>query len=1021
MPAPVPPAWLRRLITAGFLLSGLAGLVDEIVWSKALPLLIGGTTLAQTVVLATFMGGLALGNWLFGRRADTSPDPLGLYARLELGVGLVCLVFPELFAAVGDLYVRLAGPLGFGNPLTLPLKLALSASVVLVPTFLMGGTLPVLTRAVVRDLREVTVSVAHLYTVNSLGAVAGVVVGGFVLVPAWGFEGAIRLSATLNLVLAVAFLWASRRFARGAAVVVPTPGPEADTPQVPARTFPRLQQRAVLVAIGVSGGASMLYELVWTRLLSLVLGSSAYSFSIMLLTFVAGITAGAWAVGRTFTEERDPVRWMAWAELGVAASILPLLPIYDRLPYVFQSIASLVPRSEAAFPAYLAVQVVMAVVLMFLPTFFIGMTLPLASRVRVDDVGRVGRRVGSVFSVNTVGTVLGAALTGLVLLPALGLRHALELGLVASALLGAWLLMVTDVPRRAAWAGGALAALALALVVLPAWSPLALHYGLFRYKQYAADSFDDLLAELEPFKVEYARDGADTSVAVLRDTRTDNLYLKVNGKTDAGTGHDMTTQLWLGHLGFFLNPQAKHAMIIGLGSGITARAALTHPDADVDMVEIADTVVEGARLFAPYNGDVLNDPRFRLHLGDAKEYFKLAPDARWDVVVSEPSNPWIAGIGNLFSLEYFAEIKAHLAPGGVLVQWVHLYELDDDLLRVILNTLSAVFPHVEIWQCNTRDVLLAASVVPLTVDLDHVRARLALPAVRDDLNRPAVGQPLHDVEVFLANQVLSDARFKVLFPGEPPFNSDTHPLLEYQAPRAFFVNAGSRLLWRYDERRLPLRSSGLHLAERLRQSRLSSGTIKALVAYLEPRLGQTDRELLRSLAWAWRLLFPDDPFGQQLFARYGKAELADAVLAAPQPTLAWLAAQAHLIRSATSMLYEPNVQAFVTMLQQWASGPDAAAEAEGMPYVIRDFFEAAARAGRYDVLAGWSGPLPSSDVPAPKPRSGEAWPLADHRDHLWGVGAGLAGDPSAQEPLRRLEARHPGLFPTTQLLRALQP
>jgi len=1025
MSAPVPPAWLRRLITAGFLVSGLAGLIDEIVWSKALTLLIGGTTLAQTVVLATFMGGLALGNWLFGRRADTSADPLGLYARLELGVGLVCLVFPELFAGLGELYVRLAGPLGFGNPLTLPLKVALAASVVLLPTFLMGGTLPVLTRAIVRDLGQVTVSVAHLYTVNSLGAVFGVVLGGFVLVPAWGFAGAIRLSAVLNVLLAGAFLLAARRLKQGAQGVTATPAASAPSPaarpddEPPNRLFTRAQQRAVLVAIGVSGGASMLYEIVWTRLLSLVLGSSAYSFSIMLLTFIAGITAGAWAVGRTFTERHDPVRWFAWAEIGVFASILPLIPLYDHLPYTFAAIASLLPRAPEAFGGYLAIQVAVAVALMFLPTFFIGMTLPLASRVRVDDLGRLARRVGSVFSINTLGTVVGAGLTGLVLLPALGLRLTLELGLALSALLGVLLLAVSDLPRprRLAISSVVLAALVLQSLVLPAWNPLALHFGLFRHKQFAADSYEAMLDELKPFEVEYARDGADTSVAVIRDTRTDNLYLKVNGKTDAGTGHDMTTQLWLGHLGMFLNAHAKHAMIIGLGSGITASAVLTHPGADVDLVEIADTVVEGARWFAPYNGNLLEDPRFRLHVGDAKEFFKLRPHDRWDVVVSEPSNPWIAGIGNLFSLEYFAEIRAHLAPGGVLVQWVHLYELDDALLRVILNTLAAVFPNVELWQCNTRDVLVVASVEPVELDLAHVRARLALPAVQNDLNRPVVGQPLHDPEVLLANQILSTWRFRRLFPGEPPFNSDTHPVLEYAAPRAFFAGSRSNLLWRVDERLVPLAQSRVHLADLIRTHRLSSTTIQALVAYLEARLGSTDRALLRSLTWAWRLLFPNDPFGQQLFARYGEPRLAPTLAEPPAPEPAWLSAQAWLLGHATSILYEPNPQPFIDALGAWL-GTSAAAAAD--PAFLRDVLLGLARAGRFDVLAVLPTASPAALVPDPTGWLRAPLELAELRDLLRGVGAGLAGDPAAKGPLQRFLAAHPDTYPAETLLKSLE-
>jgi spermidine synthase len=636
--------------------------------------------------------------------------------------------------------------------------------------------------------------------------------------------------------------------------------------------------------------------------------------------------------------------------------------------------------------------------------------------VRVDDVGRVARRVGSVFSINTLGTVVGSVLTGLVLLPALGLRHALEIGLVLSALLGVLLFWASDLPRarRVGTSAGVLAALALALAVLPAWSPLALHFGLFRHKQFAAESFEAMLGELKPFRVEYARDGADTSVAVIRDTRTDHLYLKVNGKTDAGTGHDMTTQLWLGHLGMFLNPAAKHAMIIGLGSGITASAVLTHPGADVDLVEIADTVVEGARYFAPYNGNLLEDPRFRLHVGDAKEFFKLKPDDRWDVIVSEPSNPWIAGIGNLFSLEYFTEIRAHLAPGGVLVQWVHLYELNDALLRVILNTLAAVFPNVELWQCNTRDILVVASAEPLKLDLAHVRSRLALPAVHDDLNREVVGQPLHDAEVLLANQILSAGRFRKLFPGEPPFNSDTRPVLEYAAPKAFFAGARSNLLWRVDERLAPLDRNRTHLADVIRAHRLSSKTIEALVAYLEARQGTTDRALLRSLAWAWRLLFPGDAFGQQLFARHGEPNVEALVAAAPRPERAWLEAQAWLLAHATSMFYEPNAVPFVEALGAWLGTPGAAS---ADPTFLRDVFVALARAGRHDVLAAWPTPLPAAPVPDPTGWLKQPLALADLRDLLWGLNAALEEDPKAREPLLRFVARHPGVYPASALLR----
>lgn len=1007
---------VRRLIGVGFFVSGAAGLIDQVVWSRYLALFIGGSTAALTIVLATFMGGLALGNHVFGRRADRVRNPLMLYAALEVGIGIYCFLFPEIFALFSDGYVGVAGPMGFGAPGTTAVKLVLAAASILLPTFLMGGTLPVLARFIVRDLSDITPSVGRLYTVNSFGAAFGAAAGGFFLIPALGLDPTLRLSGLLNLALAAAFYVAGRRLGQPSAAAVEAEAAASSSPPRDGLSFTPAQRRVVLTIIGVSGAVSMLYEVVWVRLVSLVMGSSTYSFTIMVMTFIAGITLGSFYVSRRLSERGrggDPVWLLSMAYVGVFATILPLIPLYDRLPYYFGSLASVIERTPDAFPIYLTMKVVVAFALMFLPTFFIGMTLPLASRVAVDDMKVLGKRVGSVFSINTLGTVLGASLTGLVLLPALGLRTTLALGVGLSGSLAIASLVIVRGRSQAVRLGipaGLIAAFLVVVLAFPAWNALVLNFGIYRHKSFAVDSYDELLDTMKHFELLEANDGADTSVAILKDRRTDRIYMKVNGKTDAGTGEDMTTQLWLGHLGMFLNPKARRALVIGLGSGITAGSVLAHPDAEVDVVEISDAVVRGARFFAEHNGDAMNNERFTLHVGDAKEFFKLRPDDRWDVVVSEPSNPWISGIGNLFSQEYFQDIAGHLGEGGVLVQWVHLYELNDELLSIILNTVGSVFGQVEVWQVNSDDVLVVASRTPIQFDAAHVDARLADARVAADLNRSHLHQRVETATDIAANQALSAERLRRFFPGDEPHNRDTHPILEYRAPRAFFANERSEIVWRLDERRVSTGQAGTHLAKLIRTRPPGPDQMKRLVSTLEGRGGTAAVGLLRSLAWAWQAAAPKDPFGQELFRKYGDAE-TDRALTAANPSVR-AGARAAMISQATSTFFSIPAAALQRELQAaYGQGPLA-----GDPQGVANALAALVQAGAPRLVEAWSTGA-TGDVLDPLGVIAGSVPLTTLRDYLVAEAWLRAGQPACALPaLERFVQAAPERFPGPQLL-----
>ncbi len=827
------------MVASGFLLSGVAGLVYEVLWGRYLGLFIGGTAQAHTLVLATYMGGLALGNALFGRIVDRFANRLLLYALLEVGIGGFCLFFPEIFDGLSALYLELARANGAGSPINAPLKAALAAVCLLPPTVLMGGTLPALARATTQRLADAGPQVARLYFVNSLGAAVGAALAGFWVLETLGLAAGMRAAAIINLALAAVF-WAGSRWHRGAPDA-PTRPQEDVEPSANLAAPATRRVRAVLVIICVSGGVSMIYELAWVRMLSLVLGSSTYSFALMLTLFIAGISIGSAVAERLLRRGVDPYRALMWAELGVFLAVLLMLPLYNRLPWTFHWLATAIERAPRAFGLYLGLKVTIAGGLLVVPTLFIGATLPFATAACVDDLRSLGRHIGTVFSLNTVGTIGGASLAGLVILPALGLGAALQVGIAASAACGLFLLWQDDRP----WPGRSRPALgfgvpALFVAVALATPPLdlgMLHSGIYRRREPVAKTFEEARTKLGNVELLYHSDGSNASVVVLRDRKSGHRYLKSNGKTEASSEFDMSTQYWLGHLGLLLHPRATPRRVahIGLASGVSAAASLLWPEVRLDLIEIEEGMIEAARHFTDVNQDVLKHPRLHVHLMDAREFFQLSAPNSFDVIVSEPSNPWVAGIGNLFTERFFRTMRSRLADDGLVVQWLHTYEMDDAIASMVVNTFTRVFPHTTAWRAGPSDVLLVGGKRPLRPDAGLLARKLARPELARHLHHEEAGMNAHDVLDVLALQILSEGWLKLHFPGQGPLNSDDRPLLELWAPQAFFVGKRTELFAHLDEKLRPRSQSGLLLAAALR-SEVPAQRIDAMV-----RLGRDAR------------------------------------------------------------------------------------------------------------------------------------------------------------------------------------
>ncbi|HXT02056.1 MAG TPA: fused MFS/spermidine synthase, partial [Elusimicrobiota bacterium] len=524
-------------------LSGAAGLVYEVLWARQLALAFGSTALAQTLVLCVFLGGLSAGSWRLGRAADRAFSAARLYSRLEWGVALLALAAPLLLRAGGGRWLGVAA--------------------LLAQAFLMGGTIPALCRAAGGDAQ---VSVGRVYASNSAGAVAGALGAAFLLIPALGLDWSFAAAAALNVLSGL-----------GARRLAPAPPPAAvkeKKAQGPSALEPVLVQCAVFL----SGFVALTYEIAWTRALALVLGSSVYSFAEMLAAFIAGASAGSLLVAAGPLRRREPALLLGLALAGAGVFVLASLPLYDRLPFAFLALRSHFGDGTAAFYGFEAAKFALCLGLMLPPAVCLGATLPLAARLVDRGTAERGAEVGAVFAANTAGNVLGA-LMGWLLLPWLGVEGILRSGTTVFLLVGAALLWSAWPPpprrRRAAFAAG-LAALALYRLWLPRWDPNMRGQGLFRVrKNLELFKYSDMKTILAGSSVLFARDDREATVSVARFADAEAVVsLKVNGKTDASDGPDMTTQLLLGHLPLLLKPGARRALLVGWGSGATAGALL---------------------------------------------------------------------------------------------------------------------------------------------------------------------------------------------------------------------------------------------------------------------------------------------------------------------------------------------------------------------------------------------------------------------------------------------------------------
>jgi spermidine synthase len=796
----------RQIIAAVlfcFFLSGGTGLIYEVLWTRMLGLVFGHTVFAITTVLAAFMAGLGLGSYLLGKIADRHAHPLRLYGLLEVGIGVYALLTPVLISKAEAVYIPLYRSLELSFFAFTLAQFLLTFLILVVPTTLMGATLPVLGRFFVREIAALGGQVGRLYAFNTFGAVLGTYLAGFHLLPTLGIRISILLAAIVNIgigVLAVVFDRHLSHLALQSSVSNPQAGSrtkgqrgsgeEGDGLLRLGRPLGTVMpQRSLsigiwlaVIGLGVSGAASMMYEVAWTRALALIIGSSTYAFSTMLVTFLAGLALGSYLFSRMARRLSVNPFLFGALQLGIGLTALAVTPFFDRLPEVFLWVF----RISQSPGSVKVVQFVISGLAMLLPTLFMGATFPCVAQIAAREIQHVGHDIGRIYFINTGGAIAGTMLAGFLLVPTWGVQATLKLAVSLNLCLALGLFIAsTEILRWRRGAAAVVPLLALAILFTgPSWDARAMTSGVHIYGRglfgiLGKADFRQTIAMRD--RLLYYKDGVSATISVH--AQGGLLYLRVNGKTDASNASDMTTQIMSGHYPFFYRPDAKQALVIGMGSGVTAGAVALHPLKQVDLIEIEPAVIEAGVFFAKENREVLKNPRVRVTVADARN-FLLASEGDYDIIISEPSNPWMRGIGSLFSLEFYELVARRLAPKGIVCQWIHVYSLFPEDLKMVINTFRSVFPHTVIWNTIHGDLLLIGGKESLSLDYATLVSKYdSTPGLREDMRRLGYQSPL----ALLADFTLGEEE-AAQFAQHALLNTDDLPLLEFSAPNSLYLD-----------------------------------------------------------------------------------------------------------------------------------------------------------------------------------------------------------------------------------------
>lgn len=774
----------KKSITLFFLLftvSGFSGLIYESIWSHYLKLFLGHAAYAQTLVLIIFMGGMALGSWLVGRYTTRIRSLLKWYALTEGVIGLLAVLFHPIFTGALDLTYYSLIPSIETATLANIVQWLFAALLILPQSVLLGATFPFMSGGVIRVYPQKpgrTLSI--LYFTNSLGAAVGVLVSGFWLVDTFGLPGTIITAGIINILLAAAVMWLSRVEKGHRPLEI-----EKNTTLPDEPLSPKAVTGFMLVA-AFTGMASFLYEIGWIRMLSLVLGSSEHAFELMLSAFILGLAIGGFWISRRIDRLVNPVKTLGIIQLFMGGLALLTLVSYGETFQLMSYAVKSLPKTEQGYLLFNLFSHGISMLIMIPATICAGMTLPLITYYLLRR-GQGEGSIGKIYAANTIGSIVGIVLGVQFIMPVMGVKNLVTIGGGIDILVGI-LLLYHVMPSLGKTRWIFLTAIFSAMVIFGIFgvklNPLKMASGVYRHGRVETGG-----------TVVFQKDGKTASISLVEFPAIETLSITTNGKPDAAIGYSATprpdelTMVLLAALPMSHKEDARTVANVGLGSGLTSQVALLDPEIQtVDTVEIESTMVEGAKMFGDRVALNYNDPRSHIYIDDAKTFFHTRKQ-KYDIIISEPSNPWISGISGLFSVEFYGMINRYLSEGGVFAQWVHLYEMDIPLVASIIKAISANFKDYVIYFANDTNIIILAS--NNTIPAVPGNRLFTLPGVRKELNRIGIFNN-HDLLLRrLGSQKTLDAFFHSY---DIPANSDYFPVLPGRAVRARFMGKSAREL-----------------------------------------------------------------------------------------------------------------------------------------------------------------------------------------------------------------------------------
>jgi len=784
----------RYLIYTLFALSGFSALIYESIWSHYMKLYLGHAAYAQTLVLAIFMSGMAIGAGLCSKYSPRWKNLLKIYALAEGIIGLFAILFHEVFDTITQLsYTTVIYNLN--DPMAAhAFKWALSAILILPQSILIGMPFPLMSTALMRMFpQKQGKSLSMLYFTNSFGAAIGVLVSGFVLINAVGLPGTIRVAGMINILLALIVWFLAQKYdadyrpASVPAAITDNPGKSS-------------LYRILLTASFVTGAASFIYEIGWIRMLSLVMGSSTHAFELMISAFIFGLAFGALWIHRRIDRIANPVRFLVIVQIVMGLLALATLPIYGNSFSVMQWLMQTLDNTETGYQFFNLYSYAIALAVMLPTTFCAGSTLPLITYALITE-NHGEKSVGAVYAANTVGAIVGVLFAIHLGMPFFGLKGLIMLGGCLDLALGLALLTLTQKNIEILAISAALVTVCVGVVLatesLVTLDPYKMASGVYRRKG---------LLTPEQGKIMYHKDGKTATVSLTLGN-SGTLSIRTNGKPDASINMNMTnrqaspdeaTMILAAAIPMGLHPQAKTVANIGLGSGLTAHTLLCNPSLQqVDTVEIEPGMVEAAKNFRPRVNLAYTDPRSKIFIDDAKTFFSTHRK-KYDIIISEPSNPWVSGVGGLFSEEFYRMINHNLHPDGIFVQWLQLYEIDVNLVASVLKAMAPNFDDFIAFAPNDAELFIVArkngSVGELNGDMfKNPTITMAMKWVHI--------HNLQDLELRRIGDKKTLSSFISTFSIRP--NSDYYPVLDQNVARTRFMQANAVELLEFSHDPLP--------------------------------------------------------------------------------------------------------------------------------------------------------------------------------------------------------------------------